>query len=90
MNYVIEIFQDPTFIKSSKWTILGTIIGSIGIDTVDVYSRVILQCCGIIAFIATFVVTLPKIIELSTKILGILKDTGSKVVKAIKTTFKSE
>ena len=90
MQILTELFQDPTFIKSSKWTILGVLMGKIGMDTIDVYSRVILQCCGIIAFIATIIVTLPKIIELTGKVLSILGDTGSKLLKAIKTTFKND
>lgn len=90
MQYLTEIFQDPTFIKSSKWTIVGIIIGSIGVDTVDIYTRVILQCCGIVAFVATFIITLPKIVDLTSKVLKIFKEAGSKVLKAIRTTYKNE
>lgn len=90
MHTLTELFQDATFIKSSKLTILGVLLGKIGIETVDVWTRVILQSCGIVAFIATFIVTLPKIMELTSKILSILKEAGSKVLKAIKTTYKND
>lgn len=90
MHTLYELFQDPTILKSSKWTLFGFIVGKIGIETIDIYTRVILQGCGIIAFFATFIVTLPKIMELTTKFYNIFKEAGSKVLKAIKTTFKND
>lgn len=90
MNLFTDLFQDPTIIKSSKWTMLGFIIGKIGIETVDIYSRVILQCCGIVAFGVTVIVALPKIVEFISKLKKIFGDAFSKVLKAIKTTINDK
>ena len=85
---VYDIANDPTLIRTSKWTFLGFVVGKVGIETIDIYSRVILQTCGIFAFIATFIVALPKIIDFTKKLYKIVVEATSKVVKAIKETFK--
>lgn len=89
MNDIIfSFFSDPTFLKSSKLTIIGAILGKIGIETIDIYTRVILQGCGIFAFVATIVVASPKIIELHKKLFKIMKEAFGKAINAISTTFK--
>lgn len=78
MKHIVDLFNDAIILKAFVSTCLGFILSMAGLtaEEVDLYLGIFLKTCGLLAFFATFVVTLPRIAELISKIL-----------KAIRTTF---
>lgn len=80
MKAWMELFLDDTVTKKAfVFLTSGFVFGTVGLEAVDLWLGVILKICGLIAFGVTVFIQLPRIIELSQKIL-----------KAIDTTFRKE
>lgn len=80
-NHFVDVFGDHVPAKALFTTASGFIMGTAGLslEGLDLWLGIILKIMGIIAFFATVFISIPKMAELS-----------SKMIKAIKTTFDSD
>ena len=76
-KFILGFFADDRAImKTAIGSAFGFTAGTAGLESLDFWLSVTLKFMGILAFLGTFIVALPKIVELL-----------SKMSRAIKTTF---
>lgn len=81
IKHTAEVFGDVLCAKAILSTALGFSLGMVGLtlEEANLWASLIFSILGSIAFIAAFIISLPKLFEL-----------GSKVLKAIRTTFDND